>query len=122
MRAFIPGMNLTKIIPVVLSIFVIILVAVIQERSKPLAAIIATMPVSVPLALWIAFSHSNGDHAQAALFTRNMILGIIATTVFIIAAWLAFRQRLSFPIVIGIGYLAWAIVAFLPKWLASLWR
>jgi hypothetical protein len=49
-------MTTSRILPVILSITVIILVAVIQERSKFLAAIVATMPVSAPLALWIVYA------------------------------------------------------------------
>jgi len=38
-------------IPVILSVLVIILVAIVQERSRYLAAIIAAMPLTAPLAM-----------------------------------------------------------------------
>jgi len=39
------------VVPVVLSLLIIVLVAVVQERSRHLAAIIATMPFTAPLAM-----------------------------------------------------------------------
>jgi len=40
-----------RVVPVVLSLLIIVLVAVVQERSRHLAAIIATMPFTAPLAM-----------------------------------------------------------------------
>jgi hypothetical protein len=41
-----------RVVPFVLSVLVIVLVAVVQERSRHLGALIATMPVTAPLAMW----------------------------------------------------------------------
>lgn len=57
-----------RVVPVVLSVLVILLVAVVQERSRHLAAIIAAMPLSAPLAMWIVFSATHGDQRQTADF------------------------------------------------------
>jgi glycerol-3-phosphate acyltransferase PlsY len=45
------------VLPVVLSVLVIVVVAVVQERSRHLAAIIATVPLTAPLAMWIVFCY-----------------------------------------------------------------
>ena len=50
-----------KAVTVILSVVIVVLVAVVQERSRTLAAIIATMPLTAPLAMWIVFSASRGD-------------------------------------------------------------
>ena len=50
-----------RAVTVVVSAVVVVLVAVLQERSRHLAAIIATMPLTAPLAMWIVFSASRGD-------------------------------------------------------------
>ena len=39
----------------------VVLVAVVHERSRHLAAIIATMPLTAPPAMWIVFSAGRGD-------------------------------------------------------------
>ncbi len=50
-----------QVVPVVASILTIIVIAVVRVYSKTLAAITATMPVTIPLALWIVYSGSSGD-------------------------------------------------------------
>ena len=65
-------MSVERVIPVVASVLVIVLVAVVQARSRHLAAILATMPLTAPLAMWIVFSASGGDHRQTAEFSRSM--------------------------------------------------
>jgi hypothetical protein len=44
-------MSLPKTLPVLTSIAVILLVAVLRERSRTVAALLATMPINIPLAL-----------------------------------------------------------------------
>ena len=45
-------MNVQKLLPVATSIGIIVLVAILRERSRTLAAIFATMPINMPLAIW----------------------------------------------------------------------
>ncbi len=77
-------------IPVILSVLVIILVAIVQERPRYLAAIIAAMPLTAPLAMWIEFSASEGDQQQTADFAGSMVLGFAASLVFVLHAGSAF--------------------------------
>jgi len=46
---------------------VIILVAVLQRQSKLVAAVTATMPVTIPLALRIVYSSSQGEKLAVGL-------------------------------------------------------
>jgi hypothetical protein len=62
-----------RVMTVLLSVLIVIPVAVIQERSRHLAAIIATMPVTAPLAMWIVFSASRGDQRQTADFVGSRV-------------------------------------------------
>jgi len=64
-----------RAVTVLLSVLVVVLVAVVQERSRHLAAIIATMPLTAPLAMWIVFSASRGDQRQTADFVGSMVIG-----------------------------------------------
>lgn len=108
-------MTTSRLIPVILSIVVLLLVAVVQERSKYLAAIIATMPVSAPLALWVVYA-ANRDHPeQVASFTLSMAAGLIATGAFVLVAWVCLRLRFPLAIVLLVGYAAWAVIALLLR-------
>ena len=46
---------LRQILPVIVSILIIIAVAILRNYSKTLAAIFATMPINIPLSLWIIY-------------------------------------------------------------------
>ena len=82
-------------LPVVLSIIVIILVAVLEKQSKLFAAITATMPLAAPLALWIVYSSSGGDKEAVSSFSLSMFLGFLPTLAFIVTVWLAARAGMK---------------------------
>jgi len=109
-----------QIIPVVASIAVIILVSVLQERSRFLAAVLASMPLMAPLALWVVFSGSNGDHMKAAEFVSAMVPGVIATLGFVVGTYVALKYRLSFPWVLASGAASWLVVLGAGRMLQSL--
>jgi hypothetical protein len=97
-------------LPVAVSIAIILLVAVLRNYSKSLAAIFATMPINLPLSLWVIASASDGDEAELATYAEKLVIGLIPTIVFMIVAWLATRAGLSvFPAII-IGYVGWGVV------------
>jgi hypothetical protein len=107
-------MSVEKILPVVVSVAIIVLVAVVQERSRDLAAILAVMPLTMPLAAWIVFSASNGDHAQTARFVGSMFAAYVPSAIFVAAFWYALRQGWSFPLAIVVAFGAWAGLVALP--------
>lgn len=105
-----------RVVPVVLSVLVILLVAAVQERSRHLAAIIAAMPLTAPLAMWIVFSASHGDQRQTAAFVGSMVVGFAASLVFVLACWIGFRQAWGFPVTLGVASALWvAIVSVAPS-------
>lgn len=106
-------MKWQEILPVILSIVVIILVAVLEKQSKFIAAITATMPLTVPLALWIVYSSVGGDRASVTQFAQAMLLGIIPTIGFVITVWLASRAGLKLAPMILFGYSVWGIGSIL---------
>ena len=97
------------ILPVLVSIGVILLVAVLRNYSRTLAAITATMPINIPLALWIVYSAAPADKSGMITFTEGLIIGLIPTFAFLIVAYLAARAGLGLPVMIGGGYVAWGI-------------
>ena len=109
------------VLPVVLSIIVIILVAVLEKQSKLFAAITATMPLGIPLALWIVYASSGGDKAVVSQFNFSMMLGFLPTMAFLITIWLAARAGMKLVPMLASGYAVWAIGAgllvILRRWL-----
>jgi hypothetical protein len=98
-----------QILPVLISLLTIILVAVLQARSATLAAILATMPVTVPLSLWVVYAGSGGDSSTVAEFTASLGITMIANVVFVSAVWLAARAGWRLAPVIGAGYVTWGL-------------
>ena len=90
-------MSRDRVIPVLVSIAVIALVAVAQDRSRHLAAVLATMPLTAPLAIWIVYSATGGDSHETAGFTWSLTAGSVASLAFVVACWAALRLGWSLP-------------------------
>jgi uncharacterized membrane protein (GlpM family) len=108
-----------RAVTVLVSVLIVVLVAVAQERSRSLAAIIATMPVTAPLAMWIVFTASRGDPRQTADFVGSMVLGSVASLVFVLACWFGFCRQWGFLGSLGFAAAVWAIVLLIPGWIGQ---
>ena len=106
-------MKLQDVVPVLLSILVIVLVAVLEKQSKLIAALTATMPLTTPLALWIVYSSNAGEKTAVTQFSLSLVLGIIPSLAFLITVWLAARAGMKLLPMILIGYGVWAAGATL---------
>lgn len=113
-------MKSQDILPVLLSIVVIILVAVLEKQSKLFAALTATMPLAAPLALWIVYSSNGGDKTAVSQFSLSLLLGLLPTMAFLITVWLAARAGLKLIPMILIGYGVWAVGASILYLLRSM--
>lgn len=102
-------MKFNEILPVGISITVLILVALIQRQSKVVAAVTATMPVTIPLALWIVYSSTRGERKQIELFAGGLVSGIIPTVMFVLAIWLSTRSGLKLIPTLLVSYLTWGM-------------
>jgi len=109
-----------EILPVIASILVIITIAVVEKHSKTIAAITAVMPVTAPLAFWIVYSSSGGEQAAMREFTSGLILGLIPTFGFVIAAWLATRAGMKLGPILLAGYGTWGVGTLLIAFLRNL--
>jgi hypothetical protein len=105
--------KLADILPVIISIVVIILVAILEKHSKLVAAITATMPLSIPLALWIVYASAKGERPVVEQFSLSMLLSIFPTIGFLIAVWLGSRAGLKLGTLLVVGYSVWGIGALL---------
>ena len=106
-----------RAVTVLLSVLIVILVAMVQERSRHLAAILATMPLTAPLAMWIVFSASSGDQHQTANFVGSMVIGAVASLVFVLACWLGLRHEWGFLVTLAFASTIWLLIVLLPRWL-----
>ena len=97
------------VLPVIVSIIVIILVAVFEKQSKLFAAITATMPLGIPLALWIVYASNGGEKETVAQFTQGMVLSFLPTMAFTITIWLAARAGMKLVPILAYGYIVWAL-------------
>ena len=102
-------MKSQTVVPVLLSIVIIILVAVLERHSRLIAAITATMPLGAPLALWIVYASSRGETTAVSDFTFNMFLGVLPTLGFLIVAWIASRAGWKLGPILLSGYAAWGV-------------
>jgi hypothetical protein len=114
-------MRSRDVVPVLISIVIIILVAVLEKQSKLFAAIAATMPVGIPLALWIVYAANGGDPAIVRRFSLDMLLSILPTVAFLVAIWLAARAGLRLIPILLIGYAVWGLGTVLLVWGQRLW-
>lgn len=105
-------MNFQKALPVLTSIAIIIGVAILRDRSKTLAAILATMPINIPLGLWVVFGVGDYDQEAAALFVRALAPGLIATLVWVIVVYVLLRLGVTLWASILGGYAVWAALVF----------
>ncbi|MBI5958547.1 MAG: hypothetical protein HY866_07430 [Chloroflexi bacterium] len=101
--------SVRQVAPVVISILVIITVAVLRSYSKTLAAITATMPINIPLALWIIYASDNNSQQELSQFATKLLVGLGATVAFTAVMWLAARAGWSLIPMLGVSYLAWAL-------------
>ena len=110
-------MSRDRVLPVLISVAVIVLVAVVQDRSRRLAALLASMPLTAPVAIWIVYSATGGDRRETAAFAGSLFVGFIASVVFMLACWLALRQAWSLPVSLAVAGAAWLVFAALAAWI-----
>lgn len=96
-------------IPVLVSVLIIVSVALLEKQSKLVAAMTATMPIKVPLALWVVYAANQGKQETMEEFSRSLVVGIIPTLGFLVAAWFASRAGLKLVPTLLIGYGVWGM-------------
>lgn len=113
-------MTLQKSLPVVGSIAIILLIAVLRERSRTLAAILVTMPINVPLGLWLVASSSENDARVMTEFMRTALLTLIPSVLWLLVVFVALRAGWTIWQAIGAGYGLWVVLIAIMFWLGWL--
>ncbi|MDX2140537.1 MAG: hypothetical protein SF123_20810 [Chloroflexota bacterium] len=99
-----------RVLPVIVSILIILLVAVLRDQSRVLAVILATMPINIPLALWVISSGSTFQQTDFVPITRGLIFGLIPALAFTAILYFAARAGWSLVPMLAAGYAGWAIM------------
>ena len=73
------------------------------------------MPLTAPLAMWIVFSASRGDQRQTGDFVGSMVVGSVASLVFVLACWLGFRQAWGFLATLAFASVIWLLIVLVPR-------
>ena len=101
--------NWAKLLPVIISIAIIITVAILREYSKAFAAIAATMPINIPLAMWIIVGGQENQSQALAEFSRALMINFVPTVLFMIVAWQMAKAGYGLIPTVASGYLVWGI-------------
>jgi hypothetical protein len=100
-------MNWQRLLPTVASIAIILVITLLRDRSRTLAAIFAVTPINIPLALWVISGSTGDDPMQLADFTRAIFIGLIPVLLWVVIAFFAFRAGWSLWATFGLAYLVW---------------
>lgn len=106
-------MSLTKVYQLLLSMGILTVVAIVSERHRDVAGLLAAMPLQIPLAIWIAYTSAGGNAEQTTGFARAAFFGIIPTAIFCLAVWLALSRGIRLPQVYVLAYSIWIVSVFL---------
>jgi hypothetical protein len=104
-----PSFTWNEVLPVIVSICVIIAIAVLKKYSDSFAAVAATMPINIPLGMWVFMAGRENDNGALTNFTGALFMNMMPTLLFIVAAWLILRSGGNLISAVIIGYIVWAI-------------
>ena len=99
-----------KMLPVFISIAIIISVALLRERSRTLAAVLVTLPINIPLSMWIVARGNDGDAKIIYDFTRSTVIGMGITLVWILVVFFALRAGWTLAVALTTAYGAWIML------------
>jgi len=98
-----------RVLPVLVSIAIIIAIAVLRNVNKQFAAIVATMPINIPLGLWIVYAGEGGGSARVLEFTQSVAINLIPTILFTVACYFALKAGWTLIPTILAGYAVWGV-------------
>lgn len=101
------SLDWSRTLPVLVSIGIIIAVAVLRNVNKQFAAIVATMPINIPLGLWIIYAGEGGNNPRVIEFTESVAVNLIPTILFTVACTFALKAGWTLIPTIVLGYAVW---------------
>ncbi len=104
-------MKWQDVLPVAASVAIILLVALLERHSRLFAALAATMPLTIPLSMWIVYSAHQGQAEAVSQFALSLLLSLAATLAFALALWLTARAGFRLLPMLLTSYAVWAVAA-----------
>jgi len=114
------SLDWNRLLPVIVSILIIIAIAVLRQYSRTLSAIIAVMPLNIPLGMWIIYAGAEDGQQAITEFNQALLINIIPTLFFMLVAWQLTRAGWGLWPTIGAGYAVWGAGLLLLVWLRGL--
>ncbi|NDJ85091.1 MAG: hypothetical protein GYB66_04330 [Chloroflexi bacterium] len=108
-----------EILPVIVSILIIIAIAILRRFSETFAAIVAVMPINIPLGMWIIYAAEADKTSALANFSEALLLNFFPTVLFMLVAWQMSRAGYQLVPIILAGYGVWAVGIMGVFWLRS---
>jgi hypothetical protein len=113
-------LTIQKALPVVASIGIILIVALLRERSRTLAAILATMPINMVLGMWIVSEAAGADAQVMTDFVRSLLVGLVPSFVWLAMVYIALRAGVPLWTAVLSGYGVWGALIVLAFWMGVL--
>ena len=106
-------MSTTKLCQLGMAMVILVIVAFIGERYRNIAGLLTSMPLQIPLAMWIVYTSTGGQSEQTAQFARAAFYGIVPTAMFCLTCWLVLAKGWPFPRVVMTAYGVWLVSTFI---------
>jgi hypothetical protein len=113
-------LTIQKALPVIASIGIILVVALLRERSRTLAAILATMPINMVLGMWIVSEAAGADAQVMTGFVRSLLIGLVPSFVWLAMVYIALRAGVPLWTAVLSGYGVWGALIVLAFWMGVL--
>ena len=103
------------LVKVLVSVAIILSATAIAKRFPSLAGLIGVMPLTGALVLAWVYMESSGDRQVTEGFAVGALWGILPSLLFFLAAFLCLRKGLPLAAVLGAGFGAWLVGAFIHQ-------
>lgn len=101
------SLDWNRLLPVIVSILIIIAIAVLRQYSRTFSAIVAVMPLNIPLGMWIIYAGAEDGQQAIAEFNQALLINIVPTLFFMLVAWQLTRAGWGLWPTIAAGYAVW---------------
>lgn len=99
---------------------ILLIVALVRDRSRTLSAIVSTMPINMVLALWIVLGAGDESTQTRVDFVRSLLIGLVPSFLWLIVVYFGLRAGWNLWSAIIAGYAVWGILVALSFWLGIL--
>lgn len=104
-----------KLIVLLATIAVLVIIYLLEDKSKYWTGIAATLPLKVFAVMLMVAVGSLSPKADVTEVNSAMLIGMIATFAFVLFTSLSLKQGFYFVPSLGIGAMAWAAIVIVGR-------